>query len=80
MRIGTITGLFDQKSDCRISSVAGLSYEIVKPHDEQWLNAIRVCGYWLSSGLPRLKVTADLKKAYFSFQQILKAARGHFDL
>jgi hypothetical protein len=30
--------------------------------------------------LPRLKVTADLKKAYFSFQQILKAARGHFDL
>ena len=27
MRIGTITGLFDQKSDCRISSVAGLSYE-----------------------------------------------------
>ena len=46
--VGAITGLFDQKSECRMSSVAGLSYEIVKLHDEEWLNATRVCGYWLT--------------------------------
>ena len=35
---------------------------------------------WKRSGLARLKVTADLKKTYFSLRQTLKAARGHSDL
>jgi len=40
-----LTGMFGQPSEYRISSVAGLFYKRVEPHDEQWLNATRVCRY-----------------------------------
>tara|TARA_B110000305_G_scaffold230606_1_gene283033 strand:- start:205 stop:546 length:342 start_codon:yes stop_codon:yes gene_type:complete len=46
--IGTITGVFERKSEYRISSFAGLFDERVAAYDQYWLNITRICGYWLT--------------------------------